>query len=300
MGLYKEESYAWSNALYKASLGGFPDNYSDEKQFLSQLKKNVTVVRYTFGEAVAGACRIMGQVDIVCLYLLIFEHVQMKQLEAHKLLALATTFALFCGALYMSLNFKHFTLDVVMDRLRTLITLLLFGYGFIPLIRTLTTSISTDTIYAVSISLFFLSLIFHDYGMNAPIVSTTFSVNLSFASSIFLISRVENDELAFYLMALSLCAFCFWPRLRNTIFQANEYFLPPALLALLCPVSIILVYEGLESLPLTIIHANLHVFIVLMCPYLLVHMQRYKNTIHGPWDEASLSQTLKILPDRPF
>lgn len=40
MGLYKEESYAWSNALYKASLGGFPDNYSDEKQFLSQLKKN--------------------------------------------------------------------------------------------------------------------------------------------------------------------------------------------------------------------------------------------------------------------
>ena len=125
-------------------------------------------------------------------------------------------------------------------------------------------------------------------------------MNLSFASSIFLISRVENDELAFYLMALSLCAFCFWPRLRNTIFQANEHFFPPALLVLLCPVSIILIHEGLQSLPLAIIHANLHVFIVVVCPYLLVYMQKYKNTIHGPWDEASLSQTLKIFNGKSF
>jgi len=135
--------------------------------------------------------------------------------------------------------------------------------------------------------LFFLSLVFHDYGMDAPIVSTPFSVNLAFAASVFLISRVESDQLAFYLMSLSMCAFSFWPRLRNALI-AKYIYLAPILLLFLFPITVGLLASSIASIPLAVMHTMLHIFICLLCPYLLIKLQQYKNIIHGPWDEATL------------
>uniref|UniRef100_A0A915CUV3 NF-kappa-B-activating protein C-terminal domain-containing protein n=1 Tax=Ditylenchus dipsaci TaxID=166011 RepID=A0A915CUV3_9BILA len=247
-----ESKDVWENVLYKKSK--FPDNFSDETQFLCKLKKNVSVVHYSIWKSVVGASNVMCQIDIVVIYLLIFEFIQMKYLEVDQLMVIVAGFATLCASVYLTLNRQCFTTDVIADHFRTLVTLLLFGYGFTPLIRTLTTSISTDTIYATSFFLFFLSLIFHDYGMDAPIVSTPFSVNLSFAASVFLISRVDTDQLAFYLMAFSMCAFSFWPRVRKPLFEMYTNCVPLILLLILCPATILLLVKGIESIPLAVIH----------------------------------------------
>jgi len=51
--------------------------------------------------------------------------------------------------------------------LRTIGTFLLFGFGLSPILMTLTESISTDTIYAMTFFMLLANLLFHDYGTNA-------------------------------------------------------------------------------------------------------------------------------------
>ncbi|KAH7728008.1 Protein T20D3.8 [Aphelenchoides avenae] len=157
----------WEKVLYKKT--NFPDDHTDEKQFLSELRKNVNVVRYRLSEAVCGACVVMCQVNTIAIYVSLFELVQTQQLSSQTLLVIVAAVASFCFAAYLRNDKTAFSAALLTEHGRTLLTLVLFGYGFTPVIRTLTTSISTDTIYATSMLLFTISLVFHDYGMPAPV-----------------------------------------------------------------------------------------------------------------------------------
>ena len=42
-----------------------------------------------------------------------------------------------------------------------------FGYGLSPVLMTLTLTISTDTIYAMTVAMLLANLLFHDYGAHA-------------------------------------------------------------------------------------------------------------------------------------
>ncbi|KAL3097810.1 hypothetical protein niasHS_000545 [Heterodera schachtii] len=161
----------WEKVLYKRQ--PFPDNYTDEALFLDQLKTNVGLVPFTFSSAICAACTVMAHFDLVVLFLCCFELVHSDVFGP---------FALFCFCSFASsaILLAHFALlrssdlfqisssDFV-EYFRTFVTIFAFGYAFTPVIRTLTTSISTDTIYACAILLFFASLFVHDYGINVPL-----------------------------------------------------------------------------------------------------------------------------------
>jgi phosphatidylinositol glycan class C protein len=216
----------------------------------------------------------MGQIDTVVLYFATFEMVQMQILSASALSLVVLGVSAVFFALYLMFNKRDLGWQLLKDYFRTSTTLLFFGYGFTPVIRTLTTSISTDTIYATAFLLFLLSLVFHDYGMDAPIVSSAFSLNLCLASSVCLISRVDGDTTAFHLFALALCAFCFWPSLRQ--YLTNKWMrFPLWFIGFIAPASICALYK--ISVHLTIIHLLVHAIIVLACPMLLVRMQYLKR-----------------------
>lgn len=131
-----------------------------------------------------GACIVMCQVNMVAIYIGIFELVQTQQLASQTLLLIVASAVAFCFAAYVRNEKSAFSLDLLTEHCRTLLTLVLFGYGFTPVVRccwkqvfselkrpfrTLTTSISTDTIYSTSMFLFAVSFVFHDYGMPAPV-----------------------------------------------------------------------------------------------------------------------------------
>ena len=48
----------------------------------------------------------------------------------------------------------------------------------------------------------------------------------------------------------------------------------------------IMVSHLLSSCAIAIYAAVTLIVIVLLCPSLFIHWQNYKDTIHGPWDEA--------------
>lgn len=272
--------------LYKQQ--PFPDNHTDETQFLDQLRTNVNLICYSQMEAVRGAATMMTQLDLAVLYMSIFEFTHEGHLYINGLSLANAVAVVGCLALLL--------LDGVLpcwkfEHWRTLITVLAFGYAFTPVIRTLTTSISTDTIWASAILLFIGSLVVHDYGTEeAPIASSVLSMNLCLAASVFLISRLKSDLLAFALLGLSLLLFCFWPQLRNA-FLARR---PKAVLLLFPPLAIASIWALIElnRRLLAIGQLILHLFIVGFCPWLLVRMQKLKSTIHGPWDEATLRASM--------
>ncbi|MCP9257413.1 Phosphatidylinositol N-acetylglucosaminyltransferase subunit C [Dirofilaria immitis] len=171
----------------------------------------ITVVEYSFMEAVCGASLVMLHSNAIIFYYLVFESIKNSSISSVQHFSLIFIIALVLYSVYLYMVRPR----NLQDHFYTLITLLGFGYVLTPVIRTLTDTISTDTIYAMSFMLFLISFIFHDYAMAAPLVSTILSVNLSLAASVCLVSRVSSNESAFGLLALSMLLFSYWPQMRN-------------------------------------------------------------------------------------
>jgi len=115
---------------------------------------------------------LMSQVDCIVSYFIVFEALQAGVLQPSLFLVIVVCAALFCILLHRVLESATDPDGPMMPNSagggRTVLTILLYGYGFTPVIKTLTTSISTDTIYTSSLLIFAVSLIFHDYGLDAP------------------------------------------------------------------------------------------------------------------------------------
>ncbi|VBB25784.1 unnamed protein product [Acanthocheilonema viteae] len=254
----QEKEKKWRKILYERQ--PFEDEYSGGSEFLKELRTNITVVEYSFVEAICGASLVMLHTNAIVFYYLMFDSIKNSSISSvqHFSLIFAIALALYTAYLYMirPRNLR--------DHVYTFITLLCFGYMLTPIIRTLTDTISTDTIYAMSFILFLTSFVFHDYTMVAPLVSTILSVNLSLAASVCLVSRVSSNESAFGLLALSMLLFSYWPQMRNCITSAFLLTQHP-----------ILTCTNVCS-PNLSINSDDNTTVEKM----------YFSTKHGPWDEA--------------
>nr|CAD2178267.1 unnamed protein product [Meloidogyne enterolobii] len=149
----------WEKVLYKHQ--PFPDNYTDDALFLDQLRTNVNVVKYSIVESIRGGAIVMSQVDLVVIYLgKFFLCIFFCGSKTILLINL-----IICLILLSLVTFYRCFYINLKNHWQTLFTIFTFGYAFTPVIRTLTTTISTDTIWASAIILFFVSLFVHDYGM---------------------------------------------------------------------------------------------------------------------------------------
>uniref|UniRef100_A0A8R1XVQ0 Phosphatidylinositol N-acetylglucosaminyltransferase subunit C n=1 Tax=Onchocerca volvulus TaxID=6282 RepID=A0A8R1XVQ0_ONCVO len=276
--MQEEKRKKWRKILYERQ--PFEDEYSGGSEFLKELRTNITVVEYSFMEAVCGASLVMLHSNAIIFYYLVFDSINTSSISSvqHFSLIFAIALVLYTVYLYM-IRPRN-----LQDHFYTFITLLGFGYVLTPVIRTLTDTISTDTIYAMSFMLFLTSFIFHDYAMVAPLVSTVLSVNLSLAASVCLVSRVPSNESAFGLLALSMLLFSYWPQMRNVLYRKW----PRSSLILIIfssPLLFTALYELSHSL--SVLYILVVAFVVLFCPSILMIMQPWKSTKHGPWDEAT-------------
>ena len=177
--------------------------------------------------------------------------------------------------------------------------------GCTPILKTLTSTISTDTIYAMSAILMTLHIVFHCYGMDGTFVSPYLSLNAAVCGAICLASRLQDTEHAFLLLTLAvqvirfnfaadfpffftiflslLQAFALFPELYENLNYTPLAFAVSFSSAVLCLVS---VTSGLTEVLLFLV---LIFTVNIACPLFFVWAQKYKDNIHGPWDEAMIS-----------
>merc|ERR1719318_1812877 len=156
---------------------------------------------------------------------------------------------------------------------------IVIGFALSPVLYKLTDTISTDTIHSMALASFFLHLLSSDYGMAAPIVSWQNSLNAAIFSTVCLASRFDHHLSAFSLLCLSV--FCF------LILPLSRPVLPSAILSSLILGSLSISFLSCISTSQACLSLLCLASVQLACPLMFHSLQADKQTIHGPWDEAT-------------
>ncbi|KAH3800447.1 phosphatidylinositol N-acetylglucosaminyltransferase subunit C-like [Dreissena polymorpha] len=277
---------SWKKILYEDQ--GFPDHYVDAS-FLDELRKNLYTRTYDYWTVVIESGVIVQQLCSVCIFVVVFLFMDMQLLQAETLVSVS-------GGLCLLGYLVHCLLTSVgriqsdrsfADDLKTFLIFAGFSYCLSPILVSLTETIATDTIYAMTTVMLIANLLFHDYGTSAPMVSGVLSLNAGLFASVCLASRLQTTLHSFATVTFAVELFALWPALRRNLRQAVSccHVLMTTLVAM---VTLLLV--SCISLTATVLLALAIVFITLLCPAWLIWLQTYKNNIHGPWDEAAIQQ----------
>lgn len=273
----------WRKVLYENS--EYEDNYTDPS-FLQELTRNNFVRIISYPEAILGATKLTQQITVVILFMLIFYLLYTDHLQPETLLIQATA-ATFLGYVY-SIFKLGLRLRSILDDSKTVLGVLVFGFLFTPLMHTLTTSISTDTIFSTTFIMMVLHLIFADYGLDAFMVSKAISLNAAIFATICLSSRLASTFHSFVLLTVAIEAFVLLPIFLAKVLQSRWLHVPFVVGCVWGSASLLYSYT---IMPLLFTYLGLVGFVNVICPVIFVRQQKHKDNKHGPWEEAIVKET---------
>lgn len=283
-----KKSNKWRKVLYE--IQDVPDNYVDES-FLTEMRKNVYVRKYEYWDLVRQIEVITQQLCTVSCLIVSWWLMDEGMFTPTTLLKMLFPVSMlgFCLYLYLTTQ-QGERFQALYSNAKTTIVVLCLTDFLSPILKTLTHTISTDTIYAMSVFMILGHLLFHDYGSDAAPISRAVSLNMSLFSSVCLASRLDSSEHVFTLVILALFLFGFWPMLQRTLRRETPWFMDPFTILFTVATFLLLM---LIHLYVSVLFLFLIVFINFICPILLMSLQMHKNNIYGPWDEAVID------PDSP-
>lgn len=303
----KNKNFKWQKFLYLRQ--PFPDNYTDE-YFLSQLKLNSTVKQHSYFRLVEDFCLIVFYISIVMVVIFIFIGVYLyewnivpfalgstiisilgynfflKKLEEEKPMddniKIAGKKKCFSFSFFKTEKLKPYCL---------LIFLLLF---FSPVLKSLTQSFCSNTIWALSTVLSFLNIFLYDYSNHFSFYipqhrhkkKSILSTNLSLANSIVLASRLQSNLDVFFFVFLAVQINILLPIFDCNIKQLNMINFHRFLMLLSFLVCCFFFFKIL-SLKLMVFWMINAVSFTFYMPFYFLFLQRYKREYQGPWDVAN-------------
>ena len=181
--------------------------------------------------------------------------------------------------------------------------------GLSPILKSLTRSTSSDSIWAMSFLLFTLNIFFFDYGSPAPSLSinssnknipASLSTNAALMASTVLASRLPSTGQVFSLTLFSIEVFGLFPVFRRYAREQSwrGHVTLTTLLVVGAGGGVGLILgrggdgEGILDFPwksgiMGVIIGVLATGLAMGgCSWWLIGLQKYKNEIHGPWDPA--------------
>jgi len=263
----------WSKVLYKKT--GHPDNYTDS-DFLKELKRNLHFKPVLAQSAILASTRISTRISITVLFWIVF--LQLNDNNSYWKITYGA-FTFFIAVAYTISN----RFGSVSSVLKNVVLFLAFGYACTPVLQSLTDTISTDSIYAMTSFLMLIHLVFHQYESNEYNVSSPYlSLNAAVCGAICLASRLSDTKDAFILLTLAAQAFALFPELYETLGYPLVAFGASTISAALAVFSISEVAAAMFLFLLLLIN--------IVFPLCFVWAQKYKDNIYGPWDEALITK----------
>uniref|UniRef100_A0AAY4CZ37 PIGC acetylglucosaminyltransferase n=1 Tax=Denticeps clupeoides TaxID=299321 RepID=A0AAY4CZ37_9TELE len=268
----------------------YPDNYVD-RRFLAELRRNVGVQQLRYWSVAREAGLVGQQVSCVAVFVALWSSLDGGALPPAALLWGGLLAALLGYGLHGALGGGTGGRTRWAD-LQSAAIFLAFTFGFSPVLKTLTESVSTDTVYAMSALMLLAHLLFFPYARPSP--PGSLSLNAALFGSVCLASRLPGALHAFAMLTWALLLFALWPcllqRLRDRAPRAFPW--AAALVSLAGVGGLSGLWPGGSVLLLLTLLA-----LTLACPLLLVRLQRHKDNIHGPWDEAEIREDLSRFLD---
>lgn len=166
--------------------------------------------------------------------------------------------------------------------------------GLSPILKSLTRSTSSDSIWAMSFWLLAINIFFFDYSTDinprkaAPVASL--STNAALMASTVLASRLPSTGQVFSLTLFSIEVFGLFPVFRRYARQRSwRYHLVLTVLLVLGAgggVGMILGSGWKTGLAGMVVGCLVAALAMGGCSWWLIGLQKYKNEIYGPWDPA--------------
>lgn len=365
-----------------------PDNYVDKKLFLSLLKRNEAFQPYSYKQLVYQAFSIVMQMNLILFILLLFISVQHIAQNTRKIVifrnrGVVSLLWMDEFELYIELNWVDIPLyvcDLFMGilsinnlygkrtRNRTVSAmfqnsiLFLMLFLFTPILRSLTETYSTNTVYELAFVCGVLHLYSFDYlfVLSSRLMTTsnaehpteietdderdskytepncTLAYSSLFLLSLLLASRLNNDVHAFLFLIRAVACIVIYPHfsryLRVVALESAEsklrrltevlpILVPLTATALCLPWLYLELNPSLNAcllqdfistgrkkagqmeecdeegngLGFIAFYLITTAFISLIGPMFLLHLQQYKDVIHGPWDILEVPQNLHKL-----
>ncbi|KAL7645354.1 UNVERIFIED_CONTAM: hypothetical protein RMT77_003740 [Armadillidium vulgare] len=273
----------WERVLWKRQ--PFPDNFVSKSFFRVHTK----CIKINFSQALYGSVLVTQEICSCVALVVIFLSLSAEELNAFLILLLTGIFSL-SGYVIMraSTFFSEGNLEILLDELKTALFVVVLSWFSSPIIKTLTASVSTDTIHACTISLLLLHLIFHPFGADVAIVKPTMSHNLGLFAAVCLASRLSNNLDVFALVIVAIGLFSLFPNFR---FHCQETY-GKATCLLLSTIVIFacifgLIFHAIFLMPILVLSI---VFVNVLSPLLFIYFQSYRKNIYGPWDEAMINE----------
>jgi len=271
----------WRKVLYDSPDRRLGDNYTPHAYFLDAIERNKNLHKYSLAECLLCSCQVALQINFV-----LFLYVSYFAMETEMVtsLFLVGSAAAICVASYALLCYttKAPTPDSgFRQSLKRVLIFVAFGLGLSPLFHRLTETIATDTIYTTSGVMLLVHLVVHDYDSSQM---SALSLNAGLFASVCLASRLPTAFDGFALLSTSVEVFALLPALRKRLLA----FSTKANIVVTLVISVVMIWacHGVVT-PMTAVGAAIILFtITVLCPALFLHWQTYKDTIHGPWDEA--------------
>lgn len=263
-----------------------------DRRFLEELWKNIYAQKYQYWAVVFESSVVIQQLSSVCVFVVIWWYMDEGLLAPQWLFGTGLASSLIGYVLFDFIDGGEGRKKSGRTRwadLKSALVFITFTYGFSPVLKTLTESVSTDTIYATAVFMLLGHLIFFDYGANAAIVSSTLSLNMAIFASVCLASRLPRSLHAFIMVTFAIQIFALWPMLQKKL----KACMPRSYAG----VTLLFAFSALGGLPSlsavgAILFALLLVSISCLCPFYLIHLQLFKENIYGPWDEAEIKEGL--------
>eukprot|EP00985_Skeletonema_marinoi_P005538 scaffold2410_cov165-Skeletonema_marinoi.AAC.2 len=180
------------------------------------------------------------------------------------------------------------------------------------LLRSLTASYSTDTVYALAVTGMAVHLLACDYKFangyekdddggtptltrshhpRPKFLGGTVSLNAAFFATVLLISRIKSNATSYAFVSSVVTLFAFYPTSRHEIarhFPNRLGFSPCFAITAALSVSAWLLLVSLEE---RCMFVGLQLFLLVLSPILQWWLQRYKKIITGKWDIAHINVT---------
>ncbi|KAH6830577.1 phosphatidylinositolglycan synthase family protein [Perilla frutescens var. hirtella] len=284
--------HKWRKVAYGGMQPGFDDNHTDES-FLEDMIMNANVVKRDLVKVILDAVSISQYLCVVALVVLVWTYTLRSMFNEQSLMLLDISL-LGWGFTIVLLTAEMLSFELLLNYILKTSFFITGLYILSPIYHTLTRSISSDSIWALTSSLVVLHLFLHNYSgstvespgaLEFSTFTSNISLNASIVASLLIASRLPSRLHVFAIVLFSLQVFLFAPFVCYCI-KKYSYRLHLCFSLVLMGVTLFLVHQ-LHQL-LFILLLSILVFVNLVCPYWLIRIQEYKFEINGPWDEAKL------------
>jgi phosphatidylinositol glycan class C protein len=164
--------------------------------------------------------------------------------------------------------------------------------GLSPILKSLTKSTSSDSIWAMSCWLMIINVFFFDYGGGVGVkFPASLSTNAALMASTVLASRLPSTEHVFSLTLFSIEVFGLFPvfrrHLRHISWQGHLALTAVLVMGAGGGVGVVVSGGGWKAALMGVILGTVLACLAMGgCSWWLIGLQKYKNEIHGPWDPA--------------